>query len=433
MSSENTISYLDRKVAPNIIDPVDLDLALPPCERYELRNGSPVCIVEGGPEEVLLIEWIFYAGNWYEEKSQIAASTNYLIKNGTAKRNAFQINEHFEYYGAYLNVACYNETAVVKLHCLNKHLPELLPIIREILTEPEFPEEEISIYKKNMQQRLAVNLQKPDFVANRLIDTYLYGEEHPYGKFSTPEGYDSLQRDDLISYFRKHYLNGRFLVFAAGRMPANFRQLLDEYFGDFTAYHTTGYPAQTVVRAEQKKYRIQNDANGIQGAIRLARPFPTRRHPDFQPALVLNNIFGGFFGSRLMDNIREDKGYTYGIYSYIQNHIHETAWLVSTEAGREVCEATLSEVYNEMEDLRNELVDEEELRLVKNYMMGTLLGDLDGPFQVLARWKNIILNDLPDSYFQNSIQTIKTVSAQDIQRLANEYLQPEAFYELVVI
>ena len=171
----------------------------------------------------------------------------------------------------------------------------------------------------------------------------------------------------------------------------------------------------------------------MQGSIRIARPFPNRHHPDFLKVQVLNTLFGGFFGSRLMSNIREDKGYTYGIHSYLQNHIQQSAWMISTEAGKDVCEATIAEVYKEMKDLREELVDEEELLLVRNYMMGSILGDLDGPFQIIARWKNIILNNLDEKYFYDSINTIKTISAEELQELAQKYLKPEDFYELVVV
>ena len=148
--------------------------------------------------------------------------------------------------------------------------------------------------------------------------------------------------------------------------------------------------------------------------------------------MVLNNVFGGFFGSRLMSNIREDKGYTYGIYSYVQNHIQETAWLISTEAGKDVCEATIQEVYLEMQRLREEPVPEEEIDLVRNYMIGSILGDLDGPFHIMAKWKNIILNNLTESYFYESVDAIKNITATDLQGLANQYLQPDSFYELVV-
>jgi len=149
--------------------------------------------------------------------------------------------------------------------------------------------------------------------------------------------------------------------------------------------------------------------------------------------MVLNALFGGFFGSRLMRNIREDKGYTYGIHSFIQNHIHETCWMISTEAGKDVSEAAIEEVYKEMKQLREVPVSNEELLLVKNYMMGGILGDLNGPFQIIARWKNYVLNNLPEQYFYDSVQTIKTITPEEVQRIAQKYLQPEDFYELVVI
>ena len=134
-----------------------------------------------------------------------------------------------------------------------------------------------------------------------------------------------------------------------------------------------------------------------------------------------------------MSNIREDKGYTYGIHSYFENHVQESGWMISTEAGRDVCEATISEIYKEMQILREELVDEEELLLVRNFMIGSILGDLDGPFQIIARWKNYVLNNLDEKFFYKSIETIKTISAEEIRVLAQQYLVPEDFYELVVV
>jgi predicted Zn-dependent peptidase len=164
----------------------------------------------------------------------------------------------------------------------------------------------------------------------------------------------------------------------------------------------------------------------------MARRFPNRHHPDFPGTQVLNNLLGGFFGSRLMRNIREDKGYTYGIHSYLQNHVQECAWMISTDAGKDVCGATIEEVYKELGILRNELVDEAELKLVKNYMLGALLGDLDGPFQIMNRWKTYLLNDLDIAYFNKTIETVRTIQPADLQALANQYLQAEDFYELVV-
>src|SRR5215204_2703189 len=188
---------LNRKQQPPIKDAVDLRLELKPYEKHILRNGVEVYAIDAGAEEVLQMEWVFYAGNWFEENNLTAASANFLLKNGTTRKTAFQLNEHFEYYGSYVNRNCYNETATVSLHCLSKHLEVLLPVVREMLIDSIFPEEEISIYKQNMKQRLNVNLKKSDFVAGRLIDAYLYGEGHPYGRYTKFEDFDSINRDEV--------------------------------------------------------------------------------------------------------------------------------------------------------------------------------------------------------------------------------------------
>lgn len=423
---------LNRTQPPRIKDAVEFDLHLKPCQKYTLDNGVEVYAVDAGAEEVLQIEWVFYAGNWFEQKNLVAASTNFLLKNGTSTKTAFEINEHFEYYGAHLGRTCFNETAVMSIHTLSKHLEHLLPVVKELVTDAVFPQEELDIYRQNMQQRLRVNLKKGDFVANRLIDVYLFGENHPYGKFSKAEDFDALNREELLQFYKDYYQQGRLVIFVAGKLPANTFELLNKNFGDLKTRPVELLPI-AAVPAIEKKYRVTNDAHGQQGAIRIAQPFPNRHHPDFMKVQVLNILFGGFFGSRLMSNIREDKGYTYGIYSYLQNHMQQSAWIISTEAGRDVSEATVQEVYNEMERLRREPIGEEELLLVRNYMMGSILGDLDGPFHIIGRWKNLILNNLDAQFFYNQINTIKTVSAAELQELANKYLRPEQFYELVVV
>ncbi|MBX9732519.1 MAG: insulinase family protein [Chitinophagaceae bacterium] len=425
---------LNRKKQPTITDAVDFELKLKKCEQYTLHNKVPVYCLDAGIQEVVMIEWVFYAGNWYEQQNIVAATTNFLLKNGTSQKTAFQINEHFEFYGAYLNRSCYNETATITLHCLSKQVGALLPVVAELITDSVFPESELSIYKQNQKQRLEVNLKKCDFIANRLIDEYIYGIYHPYGKYTSTLDYDAIEKSALEQFFQKFYREGKCIIFAAGKLPADLDKQFENHFGSLPLQQRSIPNIQyNIQSAENKKYRIINDADGVQGAIRLARPFPNRHHPDFQKAHILNNIFGGFFGSRLMSNIREDKGYTYGIHSFIQNHMKETSWMISTEAGRDVCEATIEEVYKEMKKLCDEPIDEEELHLVRNHMIGGILGDLDGPFQLIARWKNYILNGIDENYFYTSIHNIKTTSAEELQALAQKYLQPEAFYELVVI
>ncbi|HZZ74313.1 MAG TPA: pitrilysin family protein, partial [Puia sp.] len=322
----------------------------------------------------------------------------------------------------------------LSLHCMKKNFAELLPVISQLIVDSTFPEEELEIYKKNMQQRLQVNLRKNDFIAGRLIDTYLFGADHPYGRYSSIEDYSALNIGAVKEFYDQYYLGGRCVIFIAGPLPGDIQNLVESHLGSLPLSGSARPEKsdQTILPVKEKKYRVTNDPDSVQGAIRIARNFPNRHHADFQKMQVLNNIFGGFFGSRLMANIREDKGYTYGIHSYLANLIQESALMISTEAGKDVTEDTIREVYLEMKRLRDEPVDEEELKTTKNFMIGTLLGDLDGPFQVAGRWKSLILNDLSEDYFYNGIETIKSIQPAAIQELANKYLNPVDFYELAV-
>ena len=427
-------NVVNRKKAPRIKDAVEFDLTLKPYEKYVLDNGVEVYAVNTGAEEVMMVEWVFSAGNWYEEQNGIAAATSYLIKNGTKHRNAFEISEHVDFYGAYVSRNCFNETATITLHTLTRHLPELLPVVAEMVNQSVFPEQELDIFKQNNKQRLEVNLKKCDFVANRKIDEYLYGIEHPYGKYAVRETYDRMERGAIADFHHRYYQHGKCIIFVAGVLPGDIVEQLNRHFGQLPLHSRAPEKVEhPVLPSAEKRYRISNDPDGVQGAIRMARPFMNRKHPDFPAAQVLNTIFGGFFGSRLMSNIREDKGYTYGIHSYFQSHLHASSWMISTEAGRDVCEATVAEVYREMKALREKKVTEDELMLVKNYLIGSILGDLDGPFHIMGRWKNVILNDLPDDYFYTSVNAIKNVRPEKLQELAEQWLREEDFYELVVV
>src|SRR6187551_3016386 len=134
------IKIVERKVAPRIKDAVEFNLTLKPYEKFILDNGIEVYSVNAGAEEVMQVEWVFQGGNWYEEQNGIAAAANYLVKNGTKNKTAFEISEHFDFYGAYVNRNCYNENSNITLHTLSKHLPELLPVVAEMINESVFPE-----------------------------------------------------------------------------------------------------------------------------------------------------------------------------------------------------------------------------------------------------------------------------------------------------
>jgi zinc protease len=382
----------DRKKSPAIHDAIEFEYKLPPINKEKLDNGLPLYWLDAGVQDVVQIDWIFPAGLWYEQKPSVAHATAGLLKNGTSKHTSEQIQEALEFYGAQLKVNAGNDFGTITLYSLTKHLPALLPMVYEIITDATFPEREVEIHKQNAIQKLLVNLRQCEFVANQRIDALLFGEFHPYGRYSKKEKIEALTREDLVTFYKAYYNLANVRIFMGGKVGAKEVKCINDVFGKFPVENAA--IKQEIFSAPGPSVRIHkvaNDPNGVQGAIRIGRLFPNRHHPDYTPMVVLNTLFGGYFGSRLMSNIREDKGYTYGIYSSLAPELQGGSMIIHTETGRDVVEKAIKEVYHEMSILCNETAPDDELLLVKNYLLGGILGDLDGPFSILQRWRTLIL------------------------------------------
>src|ERR1043165_4426870 len=210
--------FLDRKTPPAIHDAVEFDYRLPPINRQKLDNGIPFYWLSAGVQDVVEMDFAFPAGVWQEQKPAVAHATGGLLKNGTSKRNAHQINEALEFYGANLRVNTGDDFTIVSLYALTKDLPDLLPIVYEILIDAIFPEEEVIIHKQNAIQRLLVNLRQCEFVANQRIDALLWGEAHPYGRYSRVDKIEAVTREDILSFYKQAYTMGNAQIFMAGKI-----------------------------------------------------------------------------------------------------------------------------------------------------------------------------------------------------------------------
>lgn len=425
---------LNRATPPPIHDAIEFDYKLQPIHQQQLDNGLPLYWLSAGVSAVAQVDLVFPAGLWQEPKPGVAQATAALIKQGTSARTAQQLHEAIEFYGATLRSSAGNDYSVITLYCLSRHLPHLLPVLAEMLTEATFPEEEVRLYRQNAVQRLMVSLRKCEFVANQNIEAALFGEAHPYGRLTTIEKTEAINRGDLVSFYQNAYNPGGMRIFMAGQIGAMEVQAVNEVFGKMPVTPEVQAAQQFSAPPpyEQKQF-LTNDPNGVQGAIRIGRLFPNRHHPDFPKMVVLNTLFGGYFGSRLMANIREEKGYTYGIYSSINPMIHGGSLIIHTEVGRQVIEPALAEIYQEMALLRRQPPSDEELLLVKNYLLGGLLSDLDGPLHLLARWRTLILNGLDETHFNRNVAIYKNIGAEELLALAQQYFNPEDFKELVVV
>jgi zinc protease len=399
--------------------------------KQQLDNGIPVFTINAGKQELVRIEFIFQNVNWDPSKPLQAIAVSHLINNGTAQLSAKEIADQVDYYGAFLQTEYGADQSTVKLYTLNKHLASVLPIVRAILTESIFPEQELAIFVQNQKQSLSVNLQKNDFLARKRFANALFGDT-TYGSNIEPSDYDALKRTDLQAYFAAAYTAKNCTIIAAGKFARQEFDILNQIFGKEmdlgTGAAVNQFSFQKPAAGELKVERPE----AIQSAIRMGALGITRDHKDFAGFQVLNCLLGGYFGSRLMANIREDKGYTYGIGSAVVSMKDAGYFFIATEVGAEVCGAALQEIEKEITELKTTLVPEEELGLVRNYMLGSMLGSLENAFSHADKFKNVYFSGLDYRYYDNYIRTVKTISSEELKTLANTYLNTADFSKVIV-
>ncbi len=419
---------LNRQQAPDFKQVSNINFIHP--EEQKLANGTPVFTVFSGEQDLVRIEFVFENVNWDLQKPLQAIATNALLNNGTNKLTAKQIAEQIDFYGAFFQTEYAQDQSSVTVYSLNKHLSLVLPIIKDVLSESQFPQNELDIYIQNQKQKMQVNLKKNDILSRKEFAHALFGDT-AYGVDIKAEHYDALKREDLISYFKAAYTPNNCTVLVAGKFDETSFNLLNDIFGN--NWEKSDSTKNNFVFSDLKKQTIYIEKpDSLQSAIRIGKLAITRKHEDFPGLQILNTILGGYFGSRLMNNIREDKGYTYGIGSGVSSLQNAGYLFIATEVGKEVCSAALIEIYKEIELLKNELVGADELDLVRNYMLGSMLGSLENVFSHADKFKNIHFSSLGYDYYERYIQKVKTITAEEIRELANKYLLLDEFTEVVV-
>lgn len=406
-------------------------VAVPAAKREQLSNGIPVYYLDAGTQDVVKVELIFEAGNASQSAPLVAMVANALISGGTDTYTAKEIAERFDYYGAYLNLGTNMDHASVALYTLNKFLEPTLELLAHIVQHASYPAQEVETHLANARQEFVVNQEKVSILSRRNFRNALYGNDHPYGALATLADFDAIASDQLQQFKADRYVPQHCTMLVAGKVPQQLPDLLEGYFGNSWQADGSAQPMPQLNFSPSPGVRFVEKEGAIQSAIRIGCRFVPRSHPHFMPMQLLNAVLGGYFGSRLMSNIREDKGYTYGIGSAIVAWQQSSHFFIATEVGSEVTQAALTEIYREMDELCSTPIGEEELQLVKNYVLGNLLKSLDGPFSVADRLKPLLLLGEDESYYTRFVQSIHTTTAAQLQELANTYLRKERMIELV--
>ena len=420
---------LDRTKAPVIRMPEDVQL--PKYQNHLLDNGIPVYEVHLGTQEVVKLELVFNAGRPFEHKQLVARATTSLLREGTATHSGSEIAELFDFYGCSLSLPFNLDTANVVVYSLSRYLDQVLPILQDILENPSFSTAELKSFVHRKQQLLKEDLTKNEVVAYRTITDLIFGSKHPYGYNSVEETYAALQREDLQKHFDRTYTIDNCIIFLSGKTSPAHIQSLNKYIGRLSRTGgkvSTSFPTLPTVTEAHFLERPET----IQTALRMGRKLFNRQHEDYCGMYVLNALLGGYFGSRLMANIREDKGYTYHIFSQLDVMKFDGYLYIGTEVGNEFVAATRDEIYKELALLRDKAVSEQELEMVKNYLIGTYLTMIDGPFQASELIKTIVLEDLSEDFFSKLVQTTRNITAKQLQDLANKYLQEGDIWQVSV-
>ncbi len=407
-------------------------IQFPTVEQIVLPGGTELYALDMGDEDVIKVDLLVEAGSWYQHKNLAASSCCEMLSEGTTSYTSKQIADLMDYYGAFIMNSTTKDMAFLSLFSLKKHLAHTLPVLAELFFAPVFPKSELDIYLKKKHHSWTIENEKTSALVRKRFQEALFGVAHPYGIQPKEEDFSSLQQNDLIKHHTTNYRPSRLKILVSGKLDRDVMQLIEKLFNQSVPETKSEIQPQKVELEPASKRKIYiHKKNAAQSSLRIGNRTIGKAHPDFIGLDMLNTVLGGYFGSRLMKSIREEKGYTYGIGSVLVPLAHNSYWSVVSELGNQYLEPALEAVYDEIEKLRKVPISDEELLLVKNYMMGDLQRSFDGPFSTSTVYKGLIENNLDLSYPEQYMKTIKSLDADDLKKLAQKYLKPEEMYEVV--
>ncbi len=412
---------IDRTTLPPVVLPKSVDVIR--AEQHCALNGVKLHVLDCSKQQVIRFSFVFPAGTSWQQRPFCAATTANLLSAGSPKLTAQQTAEQLDFYGSWYDVSVDRDVAVISFCSLRKFFDQTLTIAEELLLHPTFPQEEVDIYCSKRKQRLIVERSKPDFRVRELFAKHLFGEGHPYGQSYPAEQYDTLTREDIVNFYTNHYTAEGTFVVMSGDVDSKAIEGVKAIAAQLPMRGTP--PCRTFPTPHSLPSHHYLHEGAVQRSIRIGRLLFPRNHPDFIGMQVLATILGGYFGSRLIRNLREEHGYTYGAYCGIVNFDHAGYLAISTEVGAEVGDEAIGQIMHEIELLRTYPVSDEELDTVRRIIFGEVMRILDGPFGIADVTIENIQNGTDNGYLPQMIERVRTITPQEVMALAQKYLASE--------
>ena len=423
------MTLLDRSIVPQIHSIASLQF--PSVDRYLLDNGIEVVEVNQGTQDIVHIEVIYDAGRPVEDKQLASRITAAIQKEGTKSFSSEALAEKIDYYGSSINSGSNLDYSYFSVFVLSKFFSEVMPMFAEVLQEPTFPESELKTHREITLEKLKSNMAKSDLVSYRKITEEMYGSEHAYGYNSSEENILAIQRSDLIHHFTNYQSSDRCTIIVSGKINENVRSIINTNLGQVKTTSSDKQFQPPTIPVHQAHHKIHS-AQQHQTAIKIGRKMFNRSNEDFAPMFMLNTVLGGYFGSRLMESIRENLGYTYNIYSSLEPLVYDGYFTLNTEVSNELVDPTVAEIYNQISILQNEKISARELDMVRNYIMGNFLNMIDGPFRVANVMKTLSVSKMEVEEYEVIIDQIYNCTTTQIQEMAQKYLQRKDMIEVMV-
>jgi len=420
---------LDRSIPP-IVRPFT-SFHLPADTTFVLPSGHHLTRIQAGSQPVVRLEWVLACPTDFPPGTfSLLAKT---LLSGTTRFTSLEISEQLEQLGAFYEVSSQLDRITVTVYTLARQLDSVIPIFRDVLENAIFPEEEIRLQQKLMAQQIQLNQEKNSLLANQWFRHALFGADQRQGYILTESDVLALSRDLLVQAYQEVVVHQPFHLFLSG-------SLTDTEF-DRTREHFTQWPTKKSWSGLSEKFQGFKLPAGrldyprpasVQASIRMGRSLVSRKHPDYFPLLVANTTLGGYFGSRLMKNIREEKGLTYGISSSLVPSANYGYWVIGTDVKVDLVNVAIEEIRRELQQLRDIPMEQHELETVQNYLLGSYVGSLNTAFDIGDKFKMLYTQGLTRAYYDEYMERIRAVTVEDIQRVATIYWQVADLTTIVV-
>ena len=395
-----------------------------------LDNGIPVYMINAGTEDILRVEFIFSAGYINESQPLLASSTNLMLTEGSQQHSAATINKLLDYYGTYHSLYTERDKAGLVLYFMNRYSEKVLELAKEILFKPLFPEHELKSMMNKRLRWFIINREKVQNLANDRFYELIFGDNHPYGKKINESDFEKLNVSLLKKFHNAFYNADSMAIIVSGNIRSDTLFQLNKTFNTEIIPKKHIVEKRLPVKSMDEKQTHIKKKDAVQTAIRIGSTTINKRNSDYPGLKIADTILGGYFGSRLMKNIREEKGLTYGIYSMVSS-LNLTGYkMISAEVSKKFTQNAIDEIYKEIYELQAHPVSFSELEVVRNYMLGEMIRMFDGPFALAEAFRSVWEFGLDNNYYKNMISTIKTISPDEIMHLAKTYYKTDELFQV---